>query len=190
MKERIYEVLPQLDPENENHWTADGLPRIETVEALVGDKVTRSEIREAAPYFNRKHPSFDQPVIDEGSTNIWDAPELTGDGSEVETQEPEQTEVKATEDPVVVIEEATLEQADHAVEVAMENVAKAQATLVKVQKWRDGIAVLNAPEPETNAQVIKRFQQSQQEQAEREHEALTGMFKNVPDSIKQMLLNE
>lgn len=52
---KILEALGKLDPTNENHWTADGLPRIETVRMLAGDQgITREQITAEAPDFSRE----------------------------------------------------------------------------------------------------------------------------------------
>lgn len=48
----IKTALSRLDPENEAHWTSDGLPRVEAVSELVGQPVTRKEITTAWPEFN------------------------------------------------------------------------------------------------------------------------------------------
>ena len=52
---KITDVLGKLDPANDNHWTADGLPRIETVRMLAADQtITREDITMEAPAFTRK----------------------------------------------------------------------------------------------------------------------------------------
>ena len=51
---KILEALSKLDTNNDNHWTADGLPRIETVRMLSGDQsITREQITAEAPDFSR-----------------------------------------------------------------------------------------------------------------------------------------
>jgi hypothetical protein len=52
----ILAALRQLDPLNDEHWTDNGDPRIDAVQALVGTdtKVTRQLIVAAAPDLNRK----------------------------------------------------------------------------------------------------------------------------------------
>lgn len=51
---KILEALGKLDTSNDNHWTADGLPRIETVRMLSGDQsITREQITAEAPDFSR-----------------------------------------------------------------------------------------------------------------------------------------
>lgn len=51
---KITEALSKLDPSNDNHWTQDGLPRLDTVKILAGDpSLTREAVTAAAPDFNR-----------------------------------------------------------------------------------------------------------------------------------------
>jgi hypothetical protein len=51
----IVETLKHLDPKNDEQWTAQGLPRVEAVASLLGvEDLTRKEITEAAPDFNRE----------------------------------------------------------------------------------------------------------------------------------------
>lgn len=54
---KILEALGQLDPSNDNHWTSDGLPRIDSVKFLSGEPgLTRDDISKAAPGFSRQNP--------------------------------------------------------------------------------------------------------------------------------------
>lgn len=68
---KILEALGKLDPANENHWTADGLPRIETVRMLAGDQgITREQITAEAPDFSRETaalPPTETPSVEEQS---------------------------------------------------------------------------------------------------------------------------
>ncbi len=51
----IVEALDKLDSTNDEQWTAQGLPRVEIVTALLGvEELTRKEITEAAPDFTRE----------------------------------------------------------------------------------------------------------------------------------------
>lgn len=51
----IVEALGTLDPANDEQWTADGLPRMDVIEELVGDKsITRADVTNAAPDFTRE----------------------------------------------------------------------------------------------------------------------------------------
>lgn len=51
---KIREALSQLDVANDNHWTADGLPRLDTVKMLAADQsITREHVNAALPGFTR-----------------------------------------------------------------------------------------------------------------------------------------
>lgn len=49
----INEALSQLDPTNDDHWTNDGLPRLDAVSELTGSQVKRAEVTNANPTFSR-----------------------------------------------------------------------------------------------------------------------------------------
>lgn len=49
----LLDVLKQLDPGNDDHWTGTGLPSVNTVIELHGEPVTRAQISEAWPGFDR-----------------------------------------------------------------------------------------------------------------------------------------
>lgn len=54
MTNKIVEALLKLDVKNDNHWTADGLPRLDTVKMLASDQtLTRDSVAAAAPGFSR-----------------------------------------------------------------------------------------------------------------------------------------
>lgn len=54
MNDKIQAALKQLDPNNPNHWTQEGLPRLETIRILLGDpSVAREQVTSAAPTFSR-----------------------------------------------------------------------------------------------------------------------------------------
>lgn len=55
MSNKITDALSKLDPANDNHWTQDGLPRLDTIKILAGDpSLTREAVTAAAPDFNRE----------------------------------------------------------------------------------------------------------------------------------------
>lgn len=50
----IVEALSQLDPANDDHWNADGKPKMAALEAVLGrTDVTRAQVEAAAPGFTR-----------------------------------------------------------------------------------------------------------------------------------------
>jgi len=51
---KILDALKRLDHKNDNHWTEDGLPRVDTVKLLAGDSsITRELVTKEAPSFTR-----------------------------------------------------------------------------------------------------------------------------------------
>lgn len=51
----VVSALKKLDPNNANHWRADGLPRMEAIEAFMGrTDVTRGDVSKAWPGFDRE----------------------------------------------------------------------------------------------------------------------------------------
>ena len=62
-KAQIVAALDELDIDNDNHWTGDGDPRLEAVsEFLNGEKVTRAQVKDAAPHFTRTNPELAEIV--------------------------------------------------------------------------------------------------------------------------------
>lgn len=55
----IKEALGQLDTFDDDQWTQEGAPRTDVVGELVGEKVTRQQIIDAAPKFTRSNPVID-----------------------------------------------------------------------------------------------------------------------------------
>lgn len=48
-------ALSQLDPENDEHWTGQGLPSVEAVRAIAADdSISRADIQGVAPKLNRE----------------------------------------------------------------------------------------------------------------------------------------
>ena len=53
----LQEAISKLDHENDEHWTGEGLPRIEVVEELFGHDVSRSELNASFPHVIRERTS-------------------------------------------------------------------------------------------------------------------------------------
>jgi hypothetical protein len=49
----LYRALERLDPNEDEHWTSQGLPRLEAISSLVGRPLERAELIEARPGWNR-----------------------------------------------------------------------------------------------------------------------------------------
>jgi hypothetical protein len=57
MKEKIIEALKKLDPTADSQWTKEGEVNLVAFKFMLGgEAVTREQIEEAAPGFNRAHP--------------------------------------------------------------------------------------------------------------------------------------
>lgn len=70
----IREALSKLDTLDNDQWTGNGDPKIDAVKELLGRSVTRQEIVDAAPNFNRENPivedsttedPLEDPIVDE-----------------------------------------------------------------------------------------------------------------------------
>lgn len=73
--EQVREALTKLDVADSNHWTNEGLPALDAVKAMLdGRKVTRSEVTEAAPMFNRDNPNFEEPKPAKPKEEVDDTP--------------------------------------------------------------------------------------------------------------------
>lgn len=81
--QHVYGVLKKLDPNNAEHWTSQGVPRMDALEAL-GLKITRAELTELAPGFRR--PEGDEP---EGESEGAEAQEREGDPEHPGFSDPE-----------------------------------------------------------------------------------------------------
>lgn len=96
--EKIKAALAQLDPLDDDQWTADGAPKVETVAALVGEAVKRQDIVNAAPDFNREKAAKGD---DDSSSDGGDGGQGEGGDGDEQSQEqpnpdqPEQSEPEA-----------------------------------------------------------------------------------------------
>lgn len=68
MKQKIIDGLLKLDPENDNHWTDEGLPKITALKFSVGSNLTRDDVNEVAPNFTRSNPVFEEVQYEELSS--------------------------------------------------------------------------------------------------------------------------
>lgn len=115
---KILEALRKLDPNNDNHWTADGLPKMETVTFLAGDSsITRHQVTETAPGFSRANlaalspertgeamkasdtfvPSQDGPLVKTELGVVNNDGDLKADGSSPDTNAESETGAKSSE---------------------------------------------------------------------------------------------
>lgn len=59
MDQKVRDALSQLDPAKDEHWTSDGLPRLDVLKDLSGQAITRETLNTEAKGFTRANPSLD-----------------------------------------------------------------------------------------------------------------------------------
>lgn len=67
LKTAIIAALGSLDVDNDEHWTTDGLPRMDTIEDIVKQDLTRADVTAAAKGFNRKNTELGDPADKDGT---------------------------------------------------------------------------------------------------------------------------
>lgn len=76
----LHEALGKLDSTNDNHWTQDGLPRLETLKMLTGDQsLTREIVSAQFPDFKRVTVVIQPPVINPPVVHIHHNQETVSD---------------------------------------------------------------------------------------------------------------
>lgn len=53
-KKQLGDALETLNPENDNHWTTDGAPKLEALEMVMSEKVKRADVTKMFPLFTRE----------------------------------------------------------------------------------------------------------------------------------------
>ena len=178
--EEILEALLGLSPGNDEHWTADGLPRLDAVENLLGASVARKQLTNAAPDFNR---AMAQSVVDEaasqGDTEQSDTDKTQPDADPQSPEGQGETDMATADaggpddfDPLAEgpgDEEAEL---DEAVQEAQDRVSAIQQALEQgklalaeaEQALTDAVNAKNSAFPPLSAAAaIQQFQRSEHE---------------------------
>lgn len=109
---QLIDALAQLNVENDEHWTDDGLPRLDVVQAMVGEEVSREDVTQAAPNFTRVSGDLTPPAPAPEPQIAQNEPPAAPD---VAVTEPEQEEIEE-EDPYL-IEDAFGEGDERGVEI-------------------------------------------------------------------------
>ena len=138
--QNIIDALKKLDVSNDNHWTVDGQPRLDTVKMLAADpSVTRDTLNEIAPDFNRETASTWEPNQEKGQVQTpsdneqstenqpQEKPvEAAGTSGNDAEQQPQDTETKPLEE-VAELELLEKALADAEAKTAEKRLAKEQA---------------------------------------------------------------
>lgn len=174
MEQKIREALAKLDTQNDDHWTAEGLPRLDVMKDMVGEAVSRADITNAAKGFTRKTPNLE-----------IEKPESTGTGEAVDAQATTPTEAQDVQAPATQDKdqegeggdgEEDLEplEGDEAVEQELKdataNYHDAQKRLRKAQADMDVVTQRRTREAAkvSDSHTIKAYQKSQNEQRQRQ----------------------
>ena len=136
----IIEALATLDPKNDEHWTGDGLPRVEFIaEATENAKVTRKEIGDALPGLTRATFYEEFEPADAGATEEGDEEPATDDvADDVSSVEKEAAGALDSEKSTEAAPEADLDTEE---EAELEEVEAEESVLAM-----DPRRVLNDPE--------------------------------------------
>ena len=178
--EEILEALLGLSPGNDEHWTADGLPRLDAVENLLGASVTRKQLTNAAPDFNR---AMAQSVVDEaasqGDTEPSDTDKTQPDADPQSPEDPGETDMATADaggpddfDPLAEGPGDEEDMLDAAVQEAQDRVSAIQQALEQgklalaeaEQALTDAVNAKNSAFPPLSAaEAIQQFQRSEHE---------------------------
>lgn len=82
-KKTLAEALASLDPANDDHWTADGKPRMEVLEDLTGGNLTRADV-DGASELTRETAREKQAV---GEGDVGELGDVLGNNDQVEAAE-------------------------------------------------------------------------------------------------------
>lgn len=85
MNETLMKALESLDSSNDNHWTTEGLPKLEALRFAYGSAVTRDEVEAVAPGYTRSNRVFATPAT-ESQVNGENA--ITSEPGQVSTEQP------------------------------------------------------------------------------------------------------
>lgn len=201
----ILKALEQLDPAKDEHWTADGMPRVDVVAGLTGNEaVKRADITQAAPQFTRENlpnrENGDAKAHDrseETETRPVDPPEVTGEdgGSKVGSEPnphdlppgPNAEQVKGLLDEQAALQEELI-TAQRAVEEAKRHEAEVNERANALNRRID---TLEKTDPNFGIRGIKAYlatqHQVRMEKAGRVSKFMDGM---KPGEVREALITK
>lgn len=141
MSQSIITALAKLDVTNENHWTAEGLPRLETVKLLAGDNgITREQVQVAVPGFTRANPKLPQavvtPVVSAGQPELDPKPAPQSKEPEADEDDDKATALAALKEAQdeANAKRAALEKAKAEYEVARDKLVEIEVAMAEQYK--------------------------------------------------------
>lgn len=172
-------ALSQLDSLDDGHWTQEGLPRIEVLEGMVGEKLTRQQITDVAPKFSRSSMELPEAEKEEVAAPS-PAQEILTKMAESEPMEPNQFAMAISRLPADALS-AALQIVKDQMEDCNELIAKAEAmkNWIKINRQTITTAIQHrAPEP-PNQTAISEYLQSQQDLRAAKVEATREILKGI-----------
>lgn len=165
---KIREALVLLDVSNTDHWTGDGLPRIDALLTLTGIKyIKRAEITDASPGFTREAPVLSELVdaVPDRLDDIYPTP----DAPEAEQAQDSVEERRApTNEDLVRLghmapELTPLEQAEKRLEIMRQASAEIARELALAEQAHDDLIVetVGKADPQTLMHDIQGYLESQ-----------------------------
>ena len=173
MNDKILDALKKLDVENANHWTTDGLPRLETVRMLAGNQsITREQVSLAAPGFTRTTAGFAAAVEPADSVETEEATEsepVPDSAPSVPEPAPEPEPVSPTGDDTLRFE---LTKQERVVQDLRMRIAQMQVEFNKQRQIEDDLrARFNASIPQQKAgEAIQGYLAAQRAALKRRHD--------------------
>lgn len=193
----IIKALVQLDPANPDHWTGDGLPRLDAIKGVSGIK--REDVTAAAPHFTKDNPTLEAPAAQGGESTSGqgadadptppaadegggDEGEQNGDDDAALDDQDEQDEADQEaeagdldEAELALLEaKAKLEEAQAVANEAQKAVAAAQAEHDRIVELRDANKRPHQ-DMEDRLAFIRRQQQMRAQRAGASAELLKGL---------------
>lgn len=152
MTKKMRKALSQLDSSNDDHWTEEGLPRLNIISNFFGNNVSREMVTDAAKGFCRTNTSLDESVPSDADS--------TADVSVTSKKVIESDDLEAdptSKDDAII--QAELEAAHKNVKEANGRLHKANAAMDEVISRRE-----KASDGRTAAHNIKYYLKIKQEE--------------------------
>ncbi len=162
-KNDLGNALETLNPENDDHWTADGAPKLDALETIMGEKVKRADVTKMFPLFTRD--------VSIGNANVAKAETKTALEKIAEAPTVEVDVGEALHDAVDVAE-ALLNEARSTLDMATISLGRAQEKYADTLKARD-----DAFPPLTNTENIREFLDEQHRQRISRHSGAAAFIR-------------
>lgn len=163
----ISDALDELDIDNDEHWTSDGLPRLDAVEDYLGRKVTRKEVKAAAPHFTKDNPQLDQIIYPEtqGDAEVAGPSPVVGEDT-APAEEAAPAPIPAADEAKGVDLRPESQRLDEAANDITVEIAKLEAKRGRLQALASQAHTIEAKDqdPHANQKELMRYISSQKDQ--------------------------